>query len=269
MRSTIWMLMAASAVTVPVSALGVSRGTGDWCRDGGWNGGQARHCEVREVTVSPRDAVHVSARPNGGVHVQGANRSGIRLLVKVEATADTEAEAKALADQVQVQTEGTIRAVGPESRGRRGRGWWASFRLDVPHQTDLHLEADNGGIHVEDVTTTAELQTMNGGIHLKGVGGNVRGRTTNGGLHVALEGSQWEGEGLDLTTTNGGVHLELPADYNARLETSTVNGRVHADLPVVGQRRGSVGGRIDTDLGRGGPLLRLQTTNGGIHIGQD
>ena len=269
MRSTIWMLIAVGALTTPAMGTAAVRAKeSDWCREGGHdgNGEQARHCEVREVTVSPRSAVHVSAQPNGGVRVYGWEKSGIRLRVKVEARADTDAEAKALADQVRVETDGTIRAVGPENRGR---GWWASFRLDVPHQTDLRLEADNGGIHVEDVTGTADLHTMNGGIHLEGVGGHVRGRTTNGGLHVTLQGSEWEGEGLFLKTTNGGVHLELPADYNARLETSTVNGRVDAHLPVSGRRQGRAGGRIEADLGRGGQLLRLETTNGGVHICRD
>ena len=74
---------------------------------------------------------------------------------------------------------------------------------------------------------------MNGGIHLDRVGGHLEGRTTNGGLHVNLSGSEWEGEGLDVTTTNGGVHLEIPYGYNARLETGTVNGGVHSDLPVT------------------------------------
>ena len=269
MRSRIWMLMAAATLTIPTLATAGRRShEGDWCREGGWSGdGRARHCEVRDLTVSPRSALHVDARPNGGVHVQGRDGSAIQLRVKIETHAETEAEAKALAAQVTVETDGTIRAVGPEKRGRQG--WYASFRLDVPRQTDLRLEADNGGIHVEDITATADFQTLNGGIHLARVGGNVRGRTTNGGLHVELSGSEWEGEGLDLTTTNGGVHLDLPSDYNARLETSTVNGRVHANLPVSGRRHGRTGGRIETELGRGGPLLRLATTNGGVHVGQD
>ena len=269
MRSTIWMLMTVGTLMSSSEVSAGGRGhDADWCRDGGWNGEAARHCEVREVTVSPRGAVHVDARPNGGVRVLGSDRNGIHLQVKVEAQADTEAEARALAGQVTVETDGTIRAVGPENRGSRHRRWWASFRLEVPRRTDLRLTADNGGIHVEGVRATADFQTMNGGIHLKDVGGHVRGRTTNGGLHVALSGAEWEGEGLDLTTTNGGVHLELPDDYNARLQTSTVNGRVHASLPVSGRRQGRTGGRIDTDLGRGGPLLKLETTNGGVHIGQ-
>jgi DUF4097 and DUF4098 domain-containing protein YvlB len=97
------------------------------------------------------------------------------------------------------------------------------------------------------------------------VGGKVRGETVNGGIHVQLEGQGWEGEGADLRTTNGGLHLEVPADYDARLEASTVNGGVHSDLPGTTRRR-HTGGRVATDLGRGGALLRFETTNGGLHV---
>jgi hypothetical protein len=269
MRSTIWMLIAAGLATTPAQAGGSRDGDGDWCREGGdWGSRQARHCEVRDAVLTARGAIQVNSRPNGGIRVHGWDKGETRLRVKVEARADTEAEAKALAAQVRIETDGTVRATGPDKRDEQG--WWVSFRLDVPRQTDLHLEAGNGGITIEDVNGTMAFETSNGGIHLKRVAGKLQGRTTNGGVHVELEGSEWEGEGLDVTTTNGGVHLELPDSYNARLETGTVNGRVHAgDLPVTGQRHGRNGGRIETDLGRGGRLLRLQTTNGGVHIGRD
>lgn len=110
---------------------------------------------------------------------------------------------------------------------------------------------------------------MNGGLHLDRVGGRIQGHTVNGGIHLELAGSEWQGEGLDLRTTNGGLHVEIPGDYNARLEASTVNGGVgvHSDLATAGQGRRR-GGRIAADLGRGGPLLRLETTNGGLHIAE-
>ena len=108
---------------------------------------------------------------------------------------------------------------------------------------------------------------MNGGLHLDRVAGHIVGETVNGGIHVELAGSEWQGEGLELRTTNGGLHLEIPADYNARLEASTVNGGVHSEVPAArpGKRRG---GQIAADLGSGGRLLKFETTNGGLHIAE-
>jgi DUF4097 and DUF4098 domain-containing protein YvlB len=156
-----------------------------------------------------------------------------------------------------------VKAVGP-SRSR-GHGWWASFRLEVPRTAQLRLQADNGGLSLEGAAGDVELHTVNGGIHLEGGGGNVHGETINGGVHLKLAGSEWRGEGLDLRTTNGGLHLVIPEGYNARLETGTVNGGVQSDFPVTTRGRWT-GGRIETDLGHGGRLIRVETTNGGLHL---
>jgi hypothetical protein len=265
-------LAMAGLMARPVAA-GSSSSRGwdrNWCGDGDDHFGRARHCEVREIALSAGGPFQVDGRPNGGVCVRGVDAGEARLLVKVEATAPTEEDARALVAQVRIETQGTVRAAGPERSGQ-GRSWSVSYRLEVPRRSDLRLEADNGGLSVEDVVGSLELQTVNGGLHLDGVGGRVHGQTQNGGLHVELSGEEWEGEGLDLRTTNGGVHLSIPSEYNARLETGTVNGGVHTDLPVTGQVRGrrghGAGGRIETDLGRGGRLLHLETTNGGLHVG--
>jgi hypothetical protein len=268
MNSRTWTLIAVVSAVAPAAGAADMRLVADdgWCREGRDGSGRARHCEVREASWRAAGVVKADARPNGGIQVKGWDRDDVRLRVRVTATGPTTEDARALAAQVRVETGGGIRVTGPENAGR-DRGWWASLRLDVPRQAELELEADNGGIHIEDFAGRASFSTVNGGIHLAGVGGQLQGRTVNGGLHVSLSGNEWDGEGLDLETSNGGVHLEIPSGYNARLETATVNGGVHSDLLVpTGRRRGHSGGRIETDLGRGGRLLRLITTNGGLHI---
>jgi DUF4097 and DUF4098 domain-containing protein YvlB len=101
-------------------------------------------------------------------------------------------------------------------------------------------------------------------VHLTRVGGDVRGRTTNGGVDVELEGSTWDGEGLDVETSNGGVKLAIPANYSANLETGTVNGRLNVDFPVTVQ--GRLDKNINATLGSGGPPIRVRTSNGGVRI---
>lgn len=267
MNSRTWtiaaLLLAAGATAGAADARVVP--DGDLCRDDRGDARRPRHCEVREAMLSHRP-LQVDARPNGGIHVRGWDRSEVRLRVRVTARAEDRDQARALASQVRVETDGAIRAVGPQGLDD-GRQWSASFHLDVPREAELALEAANGGLHLSDVLGRVSLSTTNGGIHLEDVGGRIEGRTTNGGLHVRLAGSEWEGEGLDLATTNGGVHLEVPTGYNARLVTETVNGGVHSDLFAGGdRRRGRRGGRVAADLGRGGATLKLATTNGGLHI---
>jgi len=253
------VLLAASS-TVPARA----ETEEDWCREDGWDS-KPRYCEVRESSFQPGSELTVDARPNGGIKVRSTDGTEVRLRAKVVATADSEAEARDLAREVRIETGGMVRAVGPAS-GRR-RGFWVSFRLEVPRGVRVSLQADNGGISLRDFSGTAELHTVNGGLHISRAAGDVQGETVNGGVHVDLSGTRWQGEGLNVRTTNGGLHVTLPSDYNARLEMGTVNGGVHSDIPPTTKRR-YTGGRIDTDLGQGGPPVRIETTNGGIHLSQ-
>ena len=93
----------------------------------------------------------------------------------------------------------------------------------------------------------------------------MSGNRRNPKLTAELTGSRWEGEAFDVQTTNGGVRLLLPRDYSATLETGTVNGGLNLDFPITIQGRLDHR-RIRTEIGRGGPLVRATTTNGGVTV---
>jgi hypothetical protein len=223
-----------------------------------------RYCTEQETSIpAPRGTLVVDGRTNGGIEVIGTSRRDVLIIARIQTNARSEERAEAIARQIRIRTEGNrISADGPESRGNE---WWSvSFEIEVPSRSDLELFANNGGIAVSGVTGTLRMEAKNGGIHLDDVNGDVVAYTTNGGLHVNLEGDGWVGKGLDATTTNGGVHLTVPSNYSARLETGTRNGGVDIDFPVTVQ--GRIGRHITTDLGRGGPTIRLMTTNGGVDV---
>jgi hypothetical protein len=255
---------ALGFLLVPAHAGASARDRGDrWCDDGGDDErGRFRHCEVREATLTPGGSIGVDARPNGAIRVGGAPRNDVRIRTKVVTLAESEAEARSVAAEVVVRTDGTVRAEGPPQS--RHRQWWASFDLSVPARSDLDLTSMNGGITIEDVGGTIAFKTMNGGVSLESVSGDVRGRTTNGGVNVRFAGGAWDGEGLDVSTTNGGVTLTVPEDFSARLETGTVNGQLGVDFPVTLQ--GRLDRRLALDLGGGGRIVRVTTTNGGVRL---
>jgi hypothetical protein len=206
----------------------------------------------------------VDAAPNGGIDVEGSARGDILVRAKIVATAVTEEEARAIAGRVQVTaTADRVTADGPRNAGRR-EGWSVSYRLEVPGNTPLSLQSTNGGISIADVNSRVDFKTVNGGVTLSRMGGDVHGRTNNGGITVNLDGSTWDGNGLDVQTSNGGVSVALPPQYSAHLETGTVNGSMRIDFPITVQ--GSIGRSISTDIGSGGPTLRIRTSNGGVRI---
>ena len=242
----------------------VEQSNGDPCRDGGWDDDRYRACEVREYTL-PAGALTVDAGRNGGIRVEGWDRSEIRIQAVVTAQAREEADAKRLASAVDVQAgSGRVSATGPDTRNRES--WSVSYRVSVPRRNDLELNANNGGITINGVSSTIRFGTTNGGVRLSDVGGDVRGETRNGGLTVTLSGNQWDGAGLDVQTSNGGVTLSIPDGYNAELTTRTVNGGFQTDYPMTVQGELSPRRGIQTTLGSGGPPVSVRTTNGGVRV---
>ena len=221
-------------------------------------------CEVREYNVAA-GAIDVDAGKNGGVSVEAWDGSDVLVRAKVNAYGEDDGDAERIAERITVQTSGgNISADGPTTGD--GESWSVSYRVYVPRDTDLSLEAHNGGIGIKGVNGDIRFNTMNGGVRLTDVAGDVRGETRNGGLSVQLTGSRWDGAGLDVETRNGGIQLTIPEGYNAELTTGTRNGSIRVDFPVTVS--GEIKRRLETTLGSGGPAVRVVTTNGGVKIGR-
>jgi DUF4097 and DUF4098 domain-containing protein YvlB len=265
-RSLPALILMLSALPLLAQSRGAqSRDTQRWldnCRDDRGRDDRERYCDVREQTLPARSSLRVDGRENGGIEVIGSDRNDIRIISKIQTQAGSESDAKAMADQIRIEVGDEIRADGPSTRWRSS--WSVSYEIHVPRKMSLDLRATNGGISIENVDGRLEYETTNGGITLVGVAGNVRGETSNGGVDVQLTGDRWSGEGLDVRSTNGGVDVTIPANYSARLETGTTNGGMDIGFPVTVQ--GRLNRHLTTQLGDGGPLVRVTTTNGGVTL---
>ena len=238
-----------------------------WCRDADRGNRYATSCDVREESLSRVNLLDVDPGGNGGIRVRGTSGSTTRVRFRIVGHARDERDAEDLVKAVRVSTNGgRIRATGPQSRG--DDEWWnVQVEIETPRDTALALSTRNGGIALDGVSGRTRFETSNGGVSLVDVSGDVQGRTQNGGVRVILDGSRWEGEGLNVETTNGGVHMELPAGYNAELHTETNNGGLDIDFPItVRGRLSDVRRRVDTTIGNGGAPLRVRTVNGGVRI---
>lgn len=233
----------------------------DWC------GGS--RCEVREITLDPRDEVRVQS-VNGGIEVESWDRDEIKVLAKVSVSRMSRGDAEELFEEIEIETDDVIRATGPRKHGGflgmfKGRGWSVSYRVWVPADTDLDLHTTNGGIEVSDVAGSVETKTTNGSIKLYDVGGDVISGTTNGGIRVELAADDWKGKRIDLHTTNGGIKVYLPDDFAGRVDVATTNGGISVDHPVTidSKRRNRLKGEIG---GGGSAVLKARTTNGGVSL---
>jgi hypothetical protein len=266
MRSTSLAALALVTLLAPLSAgAQYEERAQKWLRNcqNNWNNDRAHFCELRSITLRPESKISVDGRENGGVAFHGWGRNEVRVVAMIQANADNDNQAEALAKQVRINTGGgRINAEGPS---REGRSWWSvSYEIYVPTRSNLEAVTRNGGVSADDVEGDLDFRAMNGGIRVANVAGDVRGETTNGGISASLSGSSWRGKGLNLRTTNGGVNLTIPRGYNAQLETGTTNGGMRVDFPIT--VKGLIGKRIQTQLGTGGPMVRVTTTNGGVRV---
>jgi hypothetical protein len=234
------------------------------CENSGSSGDRARHCEVREQSLPAIGRIDVDASPNGGITVKGWLQGGVLVRARVEASGDTQSEADGLASRVSIDgSGGQVRATGPES-GRHS--WWSvSYEIFVPQTTDVTLKSVNGGLNISDVRGQMRFNVTNGGVRLNRVAGDIAGESVNGGIQVELAGAMFEGRQLDVKTHNGGVTLSLPSNYSAHVQAETSMGHVQSDFPVtmVGELKPS---RLDFNVGSGGPLIHIATTNGGVRV---
>ena len=221
--------------------------------------------DLREIPISKTSLLSVDGKKNGGISVRGEDRSDILVRACIRVWGENESDANTALKNIKISTGSVVQAENTPDKG-----WSVSYEILVPRSTNLKLNAHNGGISIRSVTGDMEFETKNGGVSLSGVGGNVKGFTTNGGVSVKLDGSRFNGNGLDVETRNGGVSLRLPANYAADVETGTVNGGLSSDFkelqPEKKGRRWQRNNQISASINGGGPKIRVVTTNGGVRI---
>lgn len=213
--STFTKLGVPALLAVVGSAVAVAQGLRqESACDDSWPGGNrsaVNVCESRELTLTREDSLEIDGGPNGNVSVTGWDRDEIQVRAQIRSWDRDEDAARDRLDEIEIDTEGKLRAHGPNVRNswrlfdRNNGGWIVSFEIMAPHDTGLWIESVNGGISVTAMRGSVDVESVNGGISLTDVSATARGRTVNGGISAALTGDTINGEMIDLRTTNGGI----------------------------------------------------------------
>ncbi len=200
---------------------------------------------------------------NGGTTVRGWAGPDVRIKVLVQSGGRTAGEAQARVQGVAVTAVGNaLQTVLPDDRVER----LVRYEVFVPRQTALVVTSAGGNIRLEDMQARIEFRGGSVNATLTNLGGQVTGSLTNGNITIALSGSQWEGEGLDVRTNNGNIRWQVPASYSAQVRLSTTTGSLDTSLPVVTT---GLHKEVAATLGQGGALLTASTSNGNIEFKQE
>jgi DUF4097 and DUF4098 domain-containing protein YvlB len=130
----------------------------------------------------------------------------------------------------------------------------------------VHGGTGSGDIEIEETGQgNIDLRTGSGGINARGIQGGFRGETGSG--DVTAEGTQsgpWE-----IRTGSGNVHVRLPGNAAFDADIATSSGSVDVGMPIEMTVQGRVEERHKSIQGKvhgGGPVLRVRTGSGDIHI---
>jgi DUF4097 and DUF4098 domain-containing protein YvlB len=127
----------------------------------------------------------------------------------------------------------------------------------------LDGDTSGGDIAVKTFKGPISMHTSGGGITIENVAGKVEGDTSGGSILAVLL-SPLPGD-VNLSTSGGGVKVKVSAETAFNLDAEASGGGVRCDLPVTVQ------GKLESDrmkgpVNGGGPILKLETSGGGIHV---
>lgn len=133
-------------------------------------------------------------------------------------------------------------------------------------QSEALLRTSNGSIRLDQFEGSLQAITSNAGINVRFVKPAARRplklETSNGSIELTMDA--FEENEIRATTSNASITLRLPATLKARLSAATSNGAVSSDFQLLTRSAGK--SYLEGDIGGGGALIQLSSSNGSIRL---
>jgi hypothetical protein len=249
--SSVWLsLWLAGASACGLDLLGKAEARDEWRRS---------YKIARGATFEIRNT-------NGKIRVQPGEGETIEVVATRIVKAPTEEQAKKTLSEFTIQESVSADQVVVDSRTHGlsiNRSRQVDYVVRLPRWVNVTLKSTNGDIDADGLAGMFRAETTNGEISASGLEEGAHVETTNG--VVRLDFAKLGESGVRCSTTNGEITLTLPRDAKARVAASVTNGAITTtglDVAATDQSRR----RLEGTIGGGGPSVRLETTNGGIHL---
>ena len=234
--------------------------------EGGIGGGRfkAERAYAKTFPLGAGGTVEI-VNTNGKITVEAVEGNTVDVKATIVAKGASDEAAADLLKQIEMKEEASAARVRIEVKlPSRRSAVEVIYTLRVPRSAKVDLQTVNGVIDITGVTAGVKAETTNGGVKGRGLAGAVNAITTNGSLEIQM--ASVGPDGVKLETTNGGIDLKLPADTKATLNARCVNGGISvSDLPFE-KAADSSRRKVDGKINGGGPVLSLETINGGVRV---
>ena len=193
--------------------------------------------------------------------------------------------------EITVPTEATVRTKSGSGdqtiEGTRGNAELQTGSGDVRLtnlQGEIRVQTGSGNVRAQQVAGTVRGGTGSGDVEVEEAGpgdvdmhtgsGNITARGVQGSFHGETGSGEITAEGKpsgtwDARTGSGNVRLRLPSNAAFDADISTSSGSIDVGAPVEMTVQGRIGDSHKAIHGKvrgGGPLLRVHTGSGDIHI---
>jgi hypothetical protein len=230
--------------------------------------------------------VTVIAAPRGSVTVEGWSRNEVELTADIELKAPTEADLDQLAsvnnfvfdedlNHLSVLTTGTHdrafmkRSAKNFPKKLLNMPWKIDYRLRVPVNTDLEVNAGHGAVRLSGVEGALRVSATESDTTLSLTGGTVSSTVTAGSITLTISARSWRGSGADLRIASGTINVDLPPGFSGDIDAevlrtgkivNTFEGLASREKPGITERT------VRARAGVGGAYFKFTVGDGTVNI---
>jgi hypothetical protein len=230
--------------------------------------------------------VTVVGAPRGAVTVEGWSRNEVQLVADIEMSAPTEADLDQLAqvngfvfdedlNHVSVLTTGTHDRDYMKKTAKKfpknllNMPWKVDYKLRVPANTDLEINAGYGPVKVTGVEGALRISATEGETALTLTGGLVSTTVTAGVVTLTVPVRSWRGGGAEIRLATGIINVDFPAGFNGDIDAEILRtGKIvttHDGL-AAREKPGITEHTVRARAGSGGAYFKFTVGDGTVNI---
>jgi hypothetical protein len=230
--------------------------------------------------------VTLIAAPRGSVTVEGWPRNEVELTADIELKGPTEADLDQLStvngfvfdedlNHLSVLTTGTHDRVFMKRTAKNfpkkllNMPWKIDYRLRVPVNTDLEVNAGHGSVKLSGVEGAMRVSATESETALTLTGGLVTTTVTAGVITLTIPSRSWRGSGADIRIASGTINVELAPGFSGDIDAeilrigkivNTYEGLASREKPGITERT------VRARAGAGGPFFKFTVGDGTVNI---
>lgn len=228
------------------------------------------------------------AAPRGSVTVEGWNRNEVELTADIELQGPTEADLDQLAtvngfvfdedlNHLSILTTGTHdrtfmkRSAKNFPKKLLNMPWKIDYRLRVPVNTDLEVNAGHGAVKLSGVEGALRITATESDTALTLTGGVVSTTVTAGSINLTIPSRSWRGSGADIRIAAGTINIDLPAGFSGDIDAEVLRtGKIvnTYDALQAREKPGITERTVRARAGAGGPYFKFTVGDGVVNIRQ-